>query len=169
MALLPQPDAVVSYDDADFKGLFPEFSNCTQQQGQSWFLRAGALCANAASNPLVRQGGGTYWMLQQALYLLTAHIGYLDAPRDQNGNPTGQGGSVSQIVGRITSASQGSVSVSADMKSGGTFSEAYYMQTKYGADYWELTKAIRTFQYFATPTVVPGPRGFRGSGGFGGL
>lgn len=159
MALIAQPDAVIPYEDADFKALFPEFSNCTPQQGQSWFLQAGALCANAASNPLVRQAGGSNWMLQQALYLLTAHIGYIDAPRDQNGNPTGQqgAGSVSQVVGRISSASQGSVSVSTDMQAASTFSEAYFMQTKYGARYWELTKSIRTFQYFATPTVVPGP------------
>lgn len=166
MTLLPQPDAVVAFDDADFKALFPEFVNCTQQQGEAWFAQAGMLCANAGSNPLVRQGGGSYWMLQRALYLLTAHIGYLSAPRDANGNPTGQQGSNSppQIVGRITSASQGSVSVSSEMQAtGGTYSQAYYMQTQYGAQYWELTKSIRTFQYFATPTIVPGPslRGFR--------
>jgi hypothetical protein len=165
MTLLPQPDAVVAYDDGDFKGMFPEFANCTLQQCQGWFQEAGMMCANAASNPLVRQGGGTNWMLQRALYLLTAHIGYLTAPRDQSGNPTGQQGvgTVSQIVGRITSASQGSVSVSADMQaSGGTYSQAYYTQTQYGAAYWELTKSIRTFQYFATPTRVPGPRPYTG-------
>ena len=165
MTLIAQPDAVIPYDDADFKALFPEFAQCTPQQGQAWFAQASMMCANAASNPLVREGGGSYWMLQQALYLLTAHIGYLAAPRDANGNPTGQqgAGSPPQIVGRVTSASQGSVSVSSEMQaSSGGYSQAYFMQTQYGARYWEMTKSIRTFQYFATPTIVPGPRpGFR--------
>ena len=165
MTLIAQPDAVISYEDADFKALFPEFTNCGPTQCQSWFLRAGTMCANAANNPLVQQGNGSLYLLQQALYLLTAHIGYLTAPRDANGNPTTQqgAGSVSQMVGRVTSASQGSVSVSSDMQaSGGTYSQAYFMQTQYGAAYWELTKSLRTFQYFATPTIVPGPRpGFR--------
>jgi hypothetical protein len=161
MTLLAPANAVIAYDDADFKSLFPEFGNCTSQQGQSWFLQASTMCDNSASNPLIRQGGGTNWMLQQALYYLTAHLGYLSAPRDQDGNPTGQQGAMAapQVVGRISSASQGSVSVQTDMQAtGGTFSQAYYMQTKYGAAYWEMTKALRTFQYYATPTIVPGPR-----------
>jgi hypothetical protein len=57
----------------------------------------------------------------------------------------------SALVGRISQAAEGSVSVSADWGAvSGT--EAWYMQTKYGADFWRATAAFRTARY------VPGPR-----------
>ncbi|HBW3346587.1 DUF4054 domain-containing protein [Klebsiella pneumoniae] len=72
------------------------------------------------------------------LNMLTAHIAKLSTGSD--------GESASDLVGRISSATQGSVSVSADM--GATSANAaWYLQTKYGAQYWEATASFRTMQY----------------------
>lgn len=82
------------------------------------------------------------------LNMLTAHIAALNS--GVNGNaPSG-------LVGRISSASQGSVSVSADMGPT-TNSEAWYQQTKYGAAYWQATAPYRTAIYVpgASPSGYP--------------
>lgn len=59
---------------------------------------------------------------EQLLFLLVAHLCALRG--EDNG-----------LVGRITSASEGSVSVSVD-SSGSNDASWWYLQTPYGADYW---------------------------------
>jgi hypothetical protein len=56
----------------------------------------------------------------------------------------------SPLVGRISSASEGSVSVSADM-AGASASAAWWNQTTYGATAWQATNKYRRATY------VPGP------------
>lgn len=82
------------------------------------------------------------------LNMLTAHVVKLASAMATGG-----------LVGRINSATEGSVTVSAEMgPASGT--SAWYMQTQYGATYWQATAQYRTFQ------VVPGrsytQRGARG-------
>lgn len=151
--VVPNPPVTFSY--ATWIGLYGEFAACTEQQGQGWFTRATFLCGNQASNPTACVPG----MLESLLYLLTSHIAWLNAPRDANGNPAATGAPASPLVGRIDQATEGSVSVHADMgdvNAGGP-SQAWYMQTKYGAEYWAATAGVRTGHYVALPTVVPGP------------
>jgi hypothetical protein len=91
--------------------------------------------------------------------MLTAHIAWLNAPRDADGNPASTGSPASPIVGRINSASEGSVSVQADIgdATAGSPSQPWYMQTRYGAAYWAATAQYRTARYVANPVFVPGP------------
>ncbi|MDE3023802.1 MAG: DUF4054 domain-containing protein, partial [Pseudomonadota bacterium] len=56
------------------------------------------------------------------------------------------GQAASPLVGRINSATEGSVSVTADMGAV-TNTQAWYMQTKYGAAYWQASAPYRNFQY----------------------
>jgi hypothetical protein len=146
---------VVTFDNPTWIAMFPEFSAVGATLGLSYFNRASLLCANDASNPANANPG----MLQTLLYLLTSHIAWLNAPRDANGVPAATGQSASPIVGRINTASEGSVSVGADMgdASAGSPSQPWYMQTKYGAEYWAATATFRTAIYAANPTCVPGP------------
>lgn len=79
----------------------------------------------------------------QLLNLLTAHLTAL-----LNGigsNPP------SDIVGRISGATQGSVSVQTEFR---TDSEAaaFYMQTQWGAIYWRSTAIYRTARYVSGNT-----------------
>ncbi|EEZ74634.1 hypothetical protein NEILACOT_05350 [Neisseria lactamica ATCC 23970] len=72
---------------------------------------------------------------EMLLFLLVRHFAALAERAAQGG-----------LVGRIASASEGSVSVSADMGAAGG-NAAWYLQTPYGATYWQLTAKYRRFRY----------------------
>lgn len=146
---------VVTFDFPTFTVLFPEFANVNPTTAAGWFLRASFLCGNETCNPL----NGVTGMLSMALYLLTAHIGWLNAPRDAAGNPAATGVAPSPLVGRIDQATEGSVSVHADMGDANSAfpTQAWFNSTKYGAEYVLMTAGIRTAHYVAQPTIVPGP------------
>lgn len=140
----------VTFDYPTWVGQFPEFGGCSPMQGQGWFDRASLLYANAGWTGALPQAA-------TLLYLLTSHIGWLNAPRDGSGNPTLQGQPAPPLVGRISNASEGSVSVQTDMgeATAGSPSQPWYMQTKYGAEYWAATAQFRTAHYAARPTPQP--------------
>jgi len=102
----------------------------TQAQAQDDFNLAGLYLNNGPCSAV--QNIATRTTL---LYMLTAHIACLAARQaaEPNGNA---------IVGRISDATQGSVSVSADV---GTTSQnqAWFLQTQYGFAYWQATAAYR--------------------------
>lgn len=124
----------------------PAFAGCSQVQGQAWFDLATTLCPNTAANPLGD-------LTSQALYLLTSHVAWLNAPRDAAGRPAQSGSPPPGVVGRISSASEGSVSVSSEWQ-GGTVNQAWFLQTQWGAMYWQMSSPLRTMRYAARPTVV---------------
>ena len=147
----------VTFDFNEWVAIFPEFAACDPTQAGFWFNQASFLCWNSLSNPAVAATCNTD-MLKTLLYLLTAHIAWLNAPRDAIGRPAAQGAPASPLVGRISQAAEGSVNVSAEMgdANAGSPSQAWYDSTKYGAQYWAMTAFARTARYMALPTVVPG-------------
>jgi hypothetical protein len=76
------------------------------------------------------------------LNLLTAHICQLRQPL--NGQPS------SPLVGRISEATEGSVTVKAEMIAA-PGSAQWYNQTKYGAQYWQMTLPFRSARYATGP------------------
>ena len=124
---------IVSFDYAGWMARYPEFANVTQPQAQGYFNEATLYHRNDGQGPVNNPASQDLF-----LKMLTAHIAALYAP-DLQGQPA------STIVGRIASASEGSVSVSADMK--GPESAEWYYQTKYGTSYWNATKQYRTMRY----------------------
>jgi len=149
---LPSPPAV-TFSWATFIALFPEFSCMNEPQGQAYFDLAGIYVENSTRNPL-----WCYGVLPQVMLLVTAHIAWLMAPRDANGNPAQTGTVPGQIVGRINSASQGSVSVGTTLDGEpGSPSEAWYAQTRYGLMAWQAMAVGRSFRYTVSPTLVGGP------------
>ena len=76
------------------------------------------------------------------LNMLTAHIAALNAP--MGGQPS------SPLVGRISTATEGSVTVNAtmDLPPG---SAQWFAQTKYGASFWAATAIYRTMLYVPSP------------------
>lgn len=156
----------VTFDYAEWTAGFPMFANCTSGQGQRYFNRASYICGNSITNPAMIPAG----MLADLLYLLTSHIAWLSAPRGPDGQPAATGTMPDPaLVGRIKSATEGSVSIDTDMGSdinAGSPSQAWYMQTQFGAEYWAATAPFRTFRYGARPTTIPEnalflPFGFR--------
>lgn len=139
---------VITFDPTAFKAAFPEFANCSDGQCSGWFSRATLLFANDTCNPAFADGN------MAALYnLLVAHIGWLNAPRDSSGQPAQTGQLAPPTVGRINSAGEGSVNASFDMGDAnvGSPSQAWYMQTRYGAEYWSATSQYRTARYGRAP------------------
>lgn len=141
----------IAFDVAAWKTRYPEFVDVPDIFAQGCFDDAHLYCANSTTNPAYADG-----VLRNLLWMLTAHLVYMGAPAGTIAG--GAAGSSSGIVGAIASASEGSVSVSAnagDVTAGGP-SQAWYMQTKYGANYWYATSGYRTARYSPRQTRVPG-------------
>lgn len=143
----------VTFDPAMFRALFPVFDCLTNTQLTAYFAMAGLYCPNVPQNPFNCTG-----VLPQLMMLVTAHVAWLLSPKDADGNPSAEGASSGGgLVGRISQATQGSVSVSLefDATAGGP-SEQFFAQTQYGLMFWQATASIRTVRYAARPTIVPG-------------
>lgn len=136
----------VQFNFAEFTAAYPEFATAASGSVAANFALATLRLSNCCGSPIPDAN-----VRQQLLYLLTAHITALFTPSGQNNNvPPG-------LVGRISSATEGSVSAQADM---GTTNPdaAWFQQTKYGAMFWELTSVVRTAHYIP-PVDCCGPLG----------
>ena len=143
---------VVVFSYADWSAMYPELSaSVLQPQAQGYFNQAQLYCDNTPSSPITDTSPGG--QRETLLNMMTAHITALNA--SLNGQPS------SPLVGRISNASQGSVSVATqfDVPPG---CPQFYAQTKYGVAFWVATAQYRTMQY------VPGYAPFNGQRGFGG-
>jgi hypothetical protein len=154
VTVTPDPHVVI-FDYQHWMQRYPEFGAVTQPRAQGFFDDACVFCDNTAGSPVPYDSTQTPTG-PRATYLdmLTAHIAALNGGLDPCGQvAAGQGAGV---VGRIQSASEGSVSVSfGDMGSGDGPNAAWYYQTRYGAMYWVATAQYRTFRYFLGPQPFP--------------
>lgn len=71
------------------------------------------------------------------------------------------------IVGRINNASEGDVSVASEWSAPPNANQAYFVQTKYGADYWTMTARYRLGLFVAAPPGAYNPLAGLGSGPWG--
>lgn len=135
---------VFVYDD--WVQLFPEMAGVSQQQAEAYFAIATTYVRNDGGGP-VRSAQ----VLATALNFTTAHVAKLFS-QQTNGRPDSNGAEPpAGIVGRIASATEGSVSVSAEMPDQPP-AAAWWQQTLYGAAAWKLLAPYRTMRY------LPGPR-----------
>jgi hypothetical protein len=125
---------IVTFNPDAFCTQYPAFCKVTSAALQNNFNLACLQLNNSYCS--VVQDEPTREML---LYLLTAHItAVLNGVNGQA--PSG-------LVGRISSATQGSVSAAADYLSNPSEAEAYLTQTQWGALFWRSTVAYRTARY----------------------
>lgn len=138
---------VVVFEPAVFRVQYPEFVTVGDAALQFNFSRAtlqlNNSCCSRVSDANLRE---------LLLTLLTAHVTALT--NGINGQPA------PGVVGRVNSATEGSVSVGSEI-AGATFSSAYYLQTKYGLEYWQATARFRQAVYTAPP-----PRYYGSAGGY---
>lgn len=147
----------VAFNYDTWAARYPEFLGVSKALAQAYFDEANLYVANEAWNPAFAQGS-----LGALLNMATAHIAWLNAPRDAKGNPSSTGAAPPNIVGRITSANEGSVSVSAE-NNYPPGSAQWWQQTRYGAAFWQASNPYRRFRYAANPTfVMPGIFPYRG-------
>jgi hypothetical protein len=148
----------VTFDPAAFVAMYPDFTGLTNLQMQNAFALA-ELYVNNTCGSRVRNAN----LRETLLGLVTAHIAFLNyGSIDAAGNVTPAPG----IVGRVNQASEGTVSVSAEMVA--TAASAFYLQTKWGAQFWSATAPFRTAVYVAPLQTCDTPWGGNTFDGFGG-
>lgn len=150
-AATPVAGVVVFEPDA-FIIAYPEFATVDVTALQMNFDFATLVLENSCGS-VVQDAN----VRERLLNLLTAHITALF--NGVNGQPA------ADLVGRISSASEGSVSVSAEYAAGVSQSQAWYVQTKYGAMFWNLTAVYRTMRYIPAPARCYGPGTLGGRSG----
>jgi len=138
---------VVAFDPVGFIVRYPEFASVSPTMLGMLFTEATFYLDNTDNSQVQDIPTRTAF-----LWMLTAHITAL------NIGVSGQ--SANSLVGRVSEAKEGSVSVKADF---GTTSEAaaWYNQTKYGAAYWRASSSFRGMLYIGAPQMIPSyvPRG----------
>lgn len=134
--------AIAAFDYAAWVLRYPEFGAVSAERAALFFAEAGLYLDNTDASPITDV---TYRGV--LLNMLTAHVAALSGALEADGKPSG-------LVGRVSSASEGQVSVSVD---GGMLpaSAAWYAQTPYGLAYWQATKRQRGAAY-----VPPAPYNF---------
>ncbi|MBT0318569.1 DUF4054 domain-containing protein [Morganella morganii subsp. morganii] len=131
-------DGVVVFDVDKFREAYPSAKG-TDTQLNNAFIKAGMLLRNDKHSCVCNLAER-----EMLLWLLVAHMDILQSNIDEGNS----------AVGRASSASEGSVSVSLDYGTA-TNGEKWYTQTPYGAEYWALTSRYRSFLY--TLGVAPMP------------
>lgn len=150
--------AVAVFNYAKWAARFPELANggVTETVALSFFEDAGFFLDNSDCSP-VQDMDKRLTLLNYVVAHLAALAGYPLAPGSTT--PTAPG-----TVGRISRATEGTVSVESDY---GTVreSEAWWIQTQYGATFWQMTRWLRTMRYVAAPPRYFGPAAFLGRNG----
>lgn len=134
----------VAFDYAVWAADYPELSAWVTEATAISYFRKACLRLNNTDASIVRD------LEERALLLgmLTAHIAKLNACI--GGSPP------SGLVGRISNATEGSVSVQAEnLYPPGT--PQWYQSTPYGADYWEATDKYRRARYVQAPPYPGSP------------
>jgi len=134
-----------SFDPAYFASRYPEFAGIAATTAPGYFLESGVYLNNTGTSPV--QDPGTQKVL---MHMLTAHLAELYDATSARGSQA--------LVGRITDASEGTVKVHADMGPvPGT--AAWFLQTKYGASFWQAVRPYLGFRYRGAPrpaSFLPG-------------
>ena len=128
---------VVIFNPTSFKARYPEFAAVSNNLLSECFNEAGLYLSNSANSPVqdpVRRG--------LLLNMLTAHVAYLGGALSADGQAL--------PVGRVSNASEGSVSAQLEYMAPGT--QAWFVQTQYGAAFWQATINLRGFKYIPRAT-----------------
>jgi hypothetical protein len=140
---------IAQFSAAEFVAAYPEFAGfgvggpppTSAPIPAQNFTTATLLLANSCGSRVVDAN-----QRLSLLYLLTAHITFMmNGTNDGAGNVTPAPG----IVGRINTATEGAVSVGSEFAAPPNATQAYFIQSRYGALYWTLTARYRTAIWIA--------------------
>lgn len=136
--------AIVVFSPTDFKATWPEFAGVTDARCTSLFnIAATSYLDNTDNSPVMDVAERT-----SLFYLLVGHLLVLFGA-----NPTvrADGTLNNQPPGRISSATQGTVSTSFELRGPAQSAlQGWYEQTEYGLSYWAATGKYRRFTYVAS-------------------
>jgi hypothetical protein len=137
----------IVFDYNAWAAMFPEMGGVSSAAALGYFNLATMFVRNDGRGPVDDEV-----KLQNLLFLATAHVARLLSNRTNGVSVTGGAEPAPPIVGRITTASEGSVSVAADMPNQSMNAE-WWQQTPYGAMVWMALLPNRV-----GPRIVPNPR-----------
>lgn len=129
----------VVFDPAAFKARYPEFVEISSQRLTACFDEAGLYLSNSDNSPVQN-------LTRRAtlLNMLTAHVAYIGGLLSADGMP--------RPVGRVSQASEGSVSAAFEGVPPTPGSGAWFQQSQYGAAFWQATSSLRGMRYIPCPT-----------------
>jgi len=148
--------AAVTFDYAAWILRYPEFSAVQEPTAAEYFNEATIYWRNDGTSPC-----STTAIQSMLLNMLVAHIAaiYSQSAGDQT---PGAAKDASVPVGRIASATEGSVTVAFDSGAPPSEQSAFFMQTKYGFSFWRATAQYRTMRYIPGQLQAGGFPGARG-------
>ncbi|MEK7888230.1 DUF4054 domain-containing protein [Burkholderia contaminans] len=140
------PTGIVTFDYGVWSLRYPALGAAVSEPlAQTYFDEATLYLDNTPCSPV--QDVNVRALL---LNMLVAHIAQLNQPVGVAAAGGSNTAAPSPLVGRITSATEGSVSVSTEMNVP-PGSAQWFNQTPYGAAYWAATAAYRTMRYVSMP------------------
>ena len=139
--------AVAVFDYTAWQTRYPEFNGAVSQAlAALLFAEAGALYLdNTDASPVA-----DVTRRLMLLGMIVAHLAAVSGALEAGGKPTG-------IVGRITEATEGSVSVKAATFAPGT--SDWWSITSYGFAFWSATKRLRSARYVPAAQPMQEPFG----------
>lgn len=129
----------VVFDPAAFKARYPEFAAVANPTLTACFDEAGLYLSNSDNSPVQNLTRRT-----TLLNMLTAHVAYIGGLLSADGMP--------RPVGRVSQASEGSVSAAFEGVPPTPGSGAWFQQSQYGAAFWQATSSLRGMRYIPCPT-----------------
>lgn len=147
---------IVAFNYTTWVQLFPQFAYVPQPVVTEFFNLATSFHRNDGGGPV-----SSSQMQTSCLNLVLAHLLQLFGPKADG---TGQPNRDANVVGRITNASEGSVSVATELAAGQNQNASFWTQTQYGEAYWALTAPFRTMRYILAPPKPVNPWPIFGSG-----
>ena len=152
--------APVQFSYSGWIAAFPEFSSVPEAQANIYFDMATVIQRNDGCGPVTKPS-----VQLMLLNLLTSHMATLYSQSLGDQSP-GAPKPANSPVGRISSATEGSVTVQLDYGTVTSQQQAYLIQTHYGSTWWALTAQYRTMRY-VQGALQPGGLA-PGYGGYGG-
>jgi len=137
--------AIAEFNYSAWVSRYPEFEGAVDQgRAALFFAEAGLYLDNSDCSPVTDLTARL-----MLLNMVVAHLAVLSGALEPDGKPTG-------MVGRISTASEGSVSISVDTGlMPGT--APWFQQTSYGLSFWQATKNLRTARYVPAGAYVSEP------------
>ena len=129
----------VVFDPAAFKARYPEFAAVADPTLAACFDEAGLYLSHSDNSPVQN-------LTRRAtlLNMLTAHVAYIGGLLSADGMP--------RPVGRVSQASEGSVSAAFEGVPPTPGSGAWFQQSQYGAAFWQAASSLRSMRYIPCPT-----------------
>lgn len=138
--------AVIAFVPADFKAAYPEFTATPDARTVSMFtIAAQSILDNTTGAPVMDEN---YRI--QLFFMLVAHMLVIFGP-----GAAGSAGTINAPPGRLSSATEGTVSTSFEyLIPQGSAMAAWFNQTKYGAMFWMATAQFRSAKYYGLSSGV---------------